>query len=121
MTLCHRDFDLRNILIEEKLGHRNDYLVDFEYSGVLNLYWDYGCYLSELILVDKNHESEITRQYLNHFDPSPSVVDMLVTWSGVADFVWSCWSLAQISLGEHYLEYFWKRWKRCQRVLKDMT
>lgn len=113
LVLCHRDLDLRNILVNEE----GSLLIDFEYSGLLNRNWDLGCYLSELRL-SYGRSPMIAAKFWQGLEDYSSAVNKDVSrevvnlWSGIVDYIWSCWSLAQISRGENYKDYFKERWSR---------
>lgn len=118
VVLCHRDLDPRNILIRGDEG----FLVDFEYSGLLNRYWDFGAHLSEMRL---HFGSKMTEEeYMALAILTPGAVQVnplkLKLWRGIVDFVWSCWTLAKISLGEDYEDYFKERWEAACEVLRDL-
>lgn len=119
LTLCHRDLDPRNIIVLNKVG----YLIDFEYSGYLNKYWDYAAHLAELKL---HFNSEMTcDQYVDRVKSREDLdKDQLYIWRGVVDFIWSCWTLAKMSTGsynEEYVNYFNERWESACKVVKEVN
>ena len=117
VVLCHRDLDPRNVLIRGDRG----FLVDFEYSGLLNRYWDFGAHLSEMKLFfgTKMTEEEYAEMAMEvagvHLIPLK-----LKMWRGIVDFIWSCWTIAKISLGEEYESYLKERWEAACEVLRDL-
>lgn len=121
LVLCHRDLDPRNVLIASD----SNYLIDFEYSGYLNEYWDWGALISEQELhfnnTDYHHLSDIISINRNSEIAFDNL--KLLQWSAVVDYVWCMWTFAKISLGEDYEEYLNMRWKRACRIVKetDMT
>lgn len=125
LSLCHRDLDLRNILITSP--QEVPQLIDFEYSGLLNANWDLGCYLSELRLNGKLNKDAIEdfekglRRYAYQTGRVGGVsMQAVEVWSGVVDYVWSCWSLAQCSRGENYYDYLRKRWKSACLICENL-
>lgn len=120
ISLCHRDLDLRNVLINlDKTVLSSGYFIDFEYSGLLNRYWDFGCYFSELVLKGEKSEEDILSEFSDLLGESSIVMKKVLDWSRVVDFIWSCWSIAQCSLGEDCYEYLRKRWERCSSVVSQ--
>lgn len=119
LVLCHRDLDPRNVLITQD----SSYLIDFEYSGYLNKYWDYAAHLAELKL---HFNSEMTcDQYVDRVKSRENLdKDQLYIWRGVVDFIWSCWTLAKMSTGsysEEYVNYFNERWESACKVVKEVN
>lgn len=112
LVLCQRDLDVRNILV----GEYSTYLTDFEYSGVLNKYWDLGCHISELELY--YHSRMDSFNYLKDYSEDVDLYKVTL-WSGIVDFIWSCWSISEICLGhDDYMDYFKERWSRACTVMK---
>lgn len=119
LVLCHRDFDPRNILFDE---NEKGYLIDTEYSGLLNKYWDYGCYVAEYRLFFKEeYDEDSFIDNLVKFSEDELSKWEIKLWSGIVDFVWSCWSIAKISLCEDYNEYLQERWYNACSVLKSLN
>ena len=115
LVLCHRDLDPRNVLILKDKG----YLLDFEYSGLLNSNWDWGALVSEQELhFDTNPEDIL---YLIKGSCEDFSREKILEWSVIVDYVWSIWTLAKISLGEDYYNYFNQRWNRACRVAKEIS
>lgn len=118
LVSCHRDLDPRNILITKN----EKYLIDFEYSGSLNEYWDWGALVSEQELHFGNTDWKLVSDVITSRRTASTIFDQkkLLQWSAVVDFVWCIWTLAKISLGEDYEDYFNKRWGRMCRVAKEI-
>lgn len=118
LVLCHRDLDPRNVLISENCS----YLIDYEYSGVLNEYWDWGALVSEQELHFENKDWELISNIITTQRSDLTTFDQkkLLQWSAVVDFVWCIWTLAKISLGEDYKDYFSKRWERACRIAEEV-
>lgn len=114
LVFSHRDLDPRNVLITPK----KSYLLDFEYSGLLNQYWDWGALVSEQELYFSTDPEEIFNIMERHLDTFSK--KEVLEWSVVVDYVWSIWTLAKMSLGEDYLDYFNQRWDRACRVAKEV-
>lgn len=124
VVLCHRDLDPRNILITDPFDE--EYLIDFEYSGISNRYWDLGAYVSELKLFFDYDALEDDKFYdsLKQYEKSTGLKcdrGQIELWSGIVDFVWSCWTIAKISLGEDYKDYLERRWRRCCEIYEKHT
>lgn len=119
LVSCHRDLDPRNVLITKNSNEK--YLIDFEYSGALNEYWDWGALVSEQELHFGNTNWKLISDVITSRRTASTIFDQrkLLQWSAVVDFVWCIWTLAKISLGEDYQDYFNKRWGRMCRVAKE--
>lgn len=114
VVFCHRDLDPRNILVREKSCWgpvKRTTFVDFEYSGLLNKYWDFSCHLSE-INHHFTHQVTSLEDYCESARRLGVVLDpqKMRLWEGIVDFVWACWTISKISLGEDYHSYFRERW-----------
>lgn len=118
LVLCHRDLDLRNIMVHKISGQCK--LIDFEYSGYLNKYWDYAAYWAELHLVSHHVPLDMYTYQLSQLGLSLDYYELLC-WRGIVDFIWSCWTIAKISDGEYYSEYFKERWQSACDILKIVT
>lgn len=116
LVLCHRDMDPGNILIKDD---DKAYLLDFEYSGLLNRYWDWGALVSEQELYFKNDCCDEVCDYASKFEKINR--DLVMKWSAVVDYVWSVWTLAKIALGENYTSYLNERWNRACSVAKSQN
>lgn len=112
LVLCHRDMDPGNILISE--DESQDYLLDFEYAGLLNRYWDWGALVSEHELYFKKDCTNLICELV----PEADKIEIL-KWSVIVDYVWSVWTLAKIHLGDDLTDYLNERWSRACRVAKE--
>jgi len=121
-VLCHRDLMYNNIMVNLRNPDKSK-LIDWEYSGFLNKYWDIGCFVSEVRLwFDKLNSDRIINEFLSMYEKSSEeLIDTtsVEMWSAVVDYVWAIWSLAKIALGEDDLEYGIKRYSNCVEVLKS--
>lgn len=116
LVLCHRDMDPGNILIKDD---DRAYLLDFEYSGLLNRYWDWGALISEQELYFRNGCCDEVCDYVSKFEKIDK--DLVIKWSAVVDYVWSVWTLAKIALGENYTDYLNERWNRACSIAKSQN
>lgn len=118
VVFCHRDLDLRNILITQENVLQ---FIDFEYSGYLNKYWDYSAYYSELCLQGYKEPPEKFVSLIKEVCNVDLDIKSFCMWRGVVDFIWSCWSFAMEVLSPEDLdEYINKRWWSACEVLRSM-
>lgn len=105
-SIVHRDLVTANILIDRDLNCIK--LIDWEYSGVLSVYWDLGCFASEVELEFGIPRTEIFEDFLCFYS-CRRVEDLSVQkmnlWSCIVDFVWSKWAEAKTAKGEDYRDY----------------
>lgn len=117
VVFCHRDLDLRNILITQDNILQ---FIDFEYSGYLNKYWDYSAYYSELCLQGYKGTPQEFVSLIKEVCNVDLDIKSFCMWRGVVDFIWSCWSFAMEVLSPEDLdEYINKRWWSACEALKD--
>lgn len=115
-VLCHRDLMYNNIMISSSDSLQESKLLDWEYSGYLNLYWDLGCFLSEYLLWFTDEDPvEVTDKFLKYYSRyNPITVDLMkvIRWRYIVDYVWSSWSLAKTALGDDNYDYGKSRFVR---------
>jgi len=106
VEMCHGDTYTGNILVSDEHEGPEMYLIDYEYSGFLSKYWDYGNFITEQVF-DGADRSELIRQVL---EADRSLCeDSLLMWNYVVEFVWACWGYAVTSVGGDYAAYAIKR------------
>lgn len=106
ISLVHRDLVTANILIS-KASDSID-LIDWEYSGLLSLYWDIGCFASEIELEFGIPRAEIFEDFLCFYSccrVENLSIQKMNLWSCIVDFVWSKWAEAKTAKGEDYKDY----------------
>ena len=106
VSIVHRDLVTANILISKASNSIN--LIDWEYSGLLSLYWDIGCFASEVELEYGIPRSEIFEDFLcfyANYKIDDLSVQKMNLWSCIVDFVWSKWAEAKTAKGEDYRDY----------------
>lgn len=105
-SVVHRDLVTANILIDRSLDCIK--LIDWEYSGVLSVYWDIGCFASEVELEFGIPRTDIFNDFLCYYSScrvKKLSVQKMNLWSCIVDFVWSKWAEAKVSKGEDYKDY----------------
>lgn len=117
MVMCHRDLMYNNIMIGNDDKHQPK-LIDWEYSGYLNFYWDLACFISEFNLwLNEDHDINPYPAFIGSYvQMSGMNVDILelASWRCIVDYVWAAWSLAKTALGEDNYEYGLKRFNNCK-------
>jgi 5'-nucleotidase len=106
--VCHNDLVPQNI-IESPTGMQ---LVDFEFAGMGNPYFDLGNFAADAELSDAER-GELVTAYFGAFDRSEDArVRLMVFMSGVRDALWS--TVAEPVLGD--LEWDYRAW--CEENLR---
>lgn len=114
--IAHRDLVPRNIMVHKDTGKVN--LIDWEYAGVLNAYWDLASFVCEYADEYQEPLEDVAYQVYEHY-PERVRAYTLYEWIAVVDFVWSSWALAKCKLGDDVLEYGIRRYERCKKILVE--
>lgn len=107
-SLIHRDLVPANILLLR--DSKEVKLIDWEYSGVLSIYWDIGCFASEIELEFSIPREEVFEDFLNFYcypteEYRQLSFQLMNQWSCIVDFVWAKWAEAKTAMGEDYRDY----------------
>lgn len=106
--VCHNDLVPQNI-IESPAGMQ---LIDFEFAGMGNPYFDLGNFAADAELSD-TERGELVTAYFGSFDRAEDArVRLMVFMSGVRDALWS--TVAEPVLGD--LEWDYRAW--CEENLR---
>ena len=114
LVLCHNDPLCENFV----KGSDKMYLVDWEYAGMNDFYWDIADLFIEAGYTAK--EEEIFCQF--YFGPSLSIVDkrrMLMN-KIFLDFLWSLWGKQRYSCGYDLQDYANERYERAKDNLQRL-
>jgi len=114
LGIAHCDIAPVNILVD---GDKY-YIIDFEYAGLLSKYWDFGDLVTEIETYQNVKREDVIAKIVEH-DSSVSASEIL-TWSYIADFIWTCWALAKAGCGEEYSAYSLCRFQKALEYFKSM-
>ena len=96
------------------------WIVDWEYSGMNDPYWDLGD-LSVEAGMSENQELEMLIGYFGH-EPSDSDMGRVVMYKALCDLLWTLWGLIQ-HMNDNPAEDFWayslNRFARCRELISS--
>ncbi len=98
---CHNDTLAENFLYDGETMR----VIDWEYSGMNDAYYDIACVIVENPL-DEKKEAELIRYYLNG-EPNEIHLAKVLINKFLVTFHWSTWSLVQICGGKDY-DFYWE-------------
>lgn len=105
MVVCQIDLVPNNILIYKGRAK----LIDHEYSGLLNRYWDLAAFISELhISFPTADVATLENAFIEQYEKTTKFkVDIIEVnkWRVVVDFIWGVWGYAKTAAGQDYLAY----------------
>lgn len=113
---CHNDPLCENFLDD---GTRM-WIVDWEYSGMNDPFWDVGDFSVEAGLSPEQDE-QLLQAYLNR-QPSAAERGRMVVYKAACDLLWTLWGLIQHAQGnpaEDFWAYATERFDRCQQMMDD--
>jgi len=111
---AHGDLLPFNILVQ---GDKY-YLIDFEYSGVLSRYWDYGNFVSEVEHFQNTPRDSVTSRLVEV--DSTLCPHQILVWSYVVDFVWGCWGFARQGFNEESVAYGMPRYEKAKKFFMEV-
>ena len=86
-VLCHNDLVSGNFLFSED----KTYLIDYEYAGMNDPYFDVMSFISENEIYDHDRRMIIYKTYLGH-DPSDKELEELHLTEMMMDLLWAAWA-----------------------------
>jgi len=113
---CHCDPLCENFL---DTGERV-WIVDWEYSGMNDPYWDIGD-----LAIEGGFDADQERRLLAAWcgaEPTPSETARVVVYKAVCDLLWTLWGLIQHADGnpaEDFMAYALGRFERCKALMDD--
>lgn len=113
MVPCHIDAAPSNILYSKEQNKL--YLIDWEYSGMFDPFWDIATIFMRLHLTEKEQ-----RLFLKHYlgrHPSQEEMLRLLLHSIFQDYLWGYWSLYKEGKGEESVSDFPIRYQRLKENL----
>lgn len=116
LTPCHNDTVPENFIIDDT---GRTYLIDWEYSGMNDPYWDVAAYILESKLTAEAIQYLI-QSYFGH--PLTPMEELKIKGFMMAqDLLWTAWALIRHYNGEDFLEYCCVRYERFRKNIKTMT
>lgn len=112
LSFCHNDPLCENFI----LGSDRMYLVDWEYAGMNDPYWDIADVFIEGEFTESD-EQYFLQQYLGRIPESREMKRVLLN-KILLDFLWSLWGLQRHSCGEVLLDYADTRYLRAKNNLQ---
>ncbi|KRO24068.1 hypothetical protein IV88_GL000839 [Pediococcus argentinicus] len=112
---CHNDLVAENF-IRSSTGRL--YLIDWEYSGMNDPFWDLAALCNESELND-TEEREFLVKYFGR-NPKESEITKLQIFKVLQDILWSTWTVAKESAGEDFGDYGINRYKRGVSVMEGI-
>ncbi len=113
-VLCHNDPLPENNIVTKD----HHYLIDWEYAGTNDPFWDVAAPIVEAELSKKDE-----RRFLKYyFDREPNKQELinLEYQKVLMDFLWSLWGLYLTEQGNDYLDYTMMRYHRALKYLKNV-
>ncbi|SDF49819.1 Thiamine kinase [Limimonas halophila] len=111
---CHCDPLTENFIDDG----RRMYILDFEYSGMNDPFWDIGD-LSVEAGLSAEQDLEMLRAYLGG-EPSDGQYGRMVIYKAMSDLLWTLWGLIQYAHGntvEDFWAYSTERFARCKELM----
>lgn len=112
LSFCHNDPLCENFIC----GSDRMYLVDWEYAGMNDPFWDIADIFIEGNFT-KLEEDYFLEQYLGRNPESIEITRVLMN-KILLDFLWSLWGLQRHSCGENLLDYADTRYQRAKSNLQ---
>lgn len=112
---CHNDLVPENFI---KSRDGKIFLIDWEYSGYNNPFWDLAAFILECELT--NIEEQI---FLKFYFQRPLLEEeyfQLNFYKAVQDILWSLWTIVKELHGESFGDYGHKRYERGYKLLKGL-
>ncbi len=94
LSYVHRDLVPENFLF----SLNNDFkamVIDFEYSGILDKYWDLGSLITELCNYYSLDSYSSLALRLKVSELYGGSINKIVLWESIVNYVWYMWTLAQ--------------------------
>jgi len=112
---CHNDLVPENFI---KSRGGEIYLIDWEYSGYNNPFWDLAAFIleSELTIDDE-------QKFLKFYFQRPLLEEeyfQLNFYKSVQDILWSLWTIIKELHGDSFGNYGYKRYERGSNLLKGL-
>ena len=116
LTPCHNDTVPENFIIDDT---GRTYLIDWEYSGMNDPYWDVAAYILESKLTAEAIQ-HLIQSYFGH--PLTPMEELKIKGFMMAqDLLWTAWALIRHYNGDDFLEYCCVRYERFRKNIKTMT
>lgn len=114
LSFCHNDPLCENFI----RGSDRMYLVDWEYAGMNDPYWDIADVIIEGEFTELD-EQYFLQQYIGRIPESREFKRVLLN-KILLDFLWSLWGLQRHSCGEDLLDYANTRYLRAKNNLQTL-
>lgn len=111
---CHNDPLAENFV---KSGEDKMFLVDWEYSGMNDPFWDVAAYIIEAELSPAK-EKLLLLEYFNG-EPTSEQLEQLLLNKIFLDFLWTIWALMKEAGGEDFGSYALTRFNRAKENLEE--
>ncbi len=111
---CHNDLVPENFIKNEV----RMYLIDWEYAGYNDAMWDLAAHLNECEFSKENEELFLS-YYFNGQNISILQRQKIMIFKILQDILWSCWTMAKETEGEHFGDYGPMRLKRGIKLAQE--
>lgn len=114
LVSCHNDTLCDNFIMDK---NERMYLIDWEYAGMNDLFWDLAA-----VMLENNYTPEAEELLLYHYfegKVSEFHHQKILVFKILQDFLWTLWSNYKISLGEDFNDYGLMRYERCIELMKE--
>ena len=112
-TPCHIDALHENLVLD---GNGKLYLIDWEYSGMFDPFWDVATHSIESEFTTQ--EEELFLFYYFQGEATEHEKQRILIHKIFQDYLWSLWTLFKEALGDHFGSYGNDRFERLQRNLR---
>lgn len=112
---CHNDLVPENFV---RNGEGKIYLLDWEYSGMHDPYWDFASLTIESEFTKQEIE-EFFKEYLQR-TPTKRELRKLDMFKVCQDFLWANWTIAKEASGDDFGSYGLDRYLRGEEKLKEL-
>lgn len=113
---CHNDLVPENFILDE---HSNLFLIDWEYSGINDYYWDLASYLLETEAT-KEEEKIFLTYYLNRLPNEQDLIKIKI-YQAFQDILWAVWALVKKEKNENsFVLYGTNRYERGSKTLREL-
>lgn len=113
---CHNDLVPENFVRDGKNQHL--YLLDWEYSGMNDPFWDLAAFSIESELTQEELIYFLTQYF--HKAPTEDQLIKVKIFQIFQDCLWSVWTIAKEAAGQDFGSYGIDRHRRCQKQLQEV-
>ncbi|ANK62537.1 hypothetical protein AYR56_09990 [Loigolactobacillus backii] len=112
---CHNDLVAENFV---KSDQGRLFLIDWEYSGMNDPFWDLAALCNESQLTT-NETQQFLSDYFTH-RPSTAELTKLNIFKVFQDMLWSTWTIAKEASGENFGRYGRDRYDRGVKLMQEV-